>query len=317
MKRRLIAGFFTLGFALAMADATASAGSVLVSNPSWQFVGPQSINGVLVRFGTAGVLPLVSATGRVTSIAVDPTAAATCGPLGNSACRIFVGTAGGGVWMTTDGGITFTQITHLLDPSSLGQSFPQTTVGALALNPSTSPPTIYLGTGEGNGGDSFWGEGLFSSANLGSSWAQIAGSVTITSGASLPASYEGEGFTKLAIDTNQSPPYVFAAALPEYGTDRAGLSPFIAQTYSGFWDCGVQRTAGPHLLNTRQPCWADAHFWEMPTNHVRPTMLYSILQRIRCSLQWMAMASSSRPTQGIPGRPLPFRVSRTGTVWAE
>ena len=53
MKRRLIAGFFTLGFALAMADATASAGSVLVSNPSWQFVGPQSINGVLVRFGTA------------------------------------------------------------------------------------------------------------------------------------------------------------------------------------------------------------------------------------------------------------------------
>ncbi|HLW71122.1 MAG TPA: hypothetical protein VKS22_10940 [Candidatus Binataceae bacterium] len=213
------AGAFVLWLGVAFA------GSALVSNPAWQFIGPKPIQNVTANFGGVQIGQPFAATGRITAIAADPT---TSG-------RLFVGTAGAGVWMSSDGGNTFTRISGVLDTSTFGQGFPQTTVGALALNATTNPPTIFLATGEGNGGDSFWGDGLFSTANLGSSWSSIAGTVIEPGGFMLPSSQLEEGFTRLAIDTSHSPPYVYAAAVPELGTDRAGLSPVKSLTFGGFW----------------------------------------------------------------------------------
>jgi hypothetical protein len=159
LQKRSLLGVVVAALPLMFLPSAAIAGSVLVSNPNWQFIGPKPIVGVQANYG--GVVltgASFAATGRVTSIVADPT---TSG-------RIFVGTAGGGLWMTTDGGTTFSRITAVLDPNNTSNgTFPQTTVGSVALNSTTNPPTLYLATGEGNQGDSFWGDGIFSSANLG------------------------------------------------------------------------------------------------------------------------------------------------------
>ena len=167
--------FLTIAFFFALVSSPLS-GSV--SNPNWQFIGPQPIAGVQANYGGIKLDGSFHATGRVTSIAVDPTGLDTCGPSMNSACRMFVGTAGGGLWMSLNGGTTFTNISGILDPGGiLNGTFPQTTVGSVALNTNTTPPTIYLATGEGNFSDSFWGDGIFVSSNLGDSWSKIATSI--------------------------------------------------------------------------------------------------------------------------------------------
>ena len=253
---------------LALLPAAGIAGSVLVSNPNWQFIGPQPIQGGQANFTGVPFGPTFPVTGRITSIAVDPT---TQG-------GIFAGTAGGGLWMTTDGGATFSRITGVLDSNNTTNgTFPQTTVGSVALNSSTSPPTLYLATGEGNQGDSFWGDGIFSSANLGGSWSQ-ASSVHIYNGLNQPTNY-GEGFTKIAVDSTHSPPYVYVAAIFTAGINRAGL-PAFSETYSGLWGMWRSTDGGSTFTqysvsqmggcadNNNDPCTGDDVAIDPATNYV-------------------------------------------------
>jgi photosystem II stability/assembly factor-like uncharacterized protein len=159
---------------------------------SWDFIGPLPMLKNLPNF--AGVLftnaPMANSQGRVSAVAADPT---TPG-------RLFVGTAGGGVWMTTDGGNSFTPI--LDDQPSLA-------IGAIVLDPDFNPPRIFVGTGEGNGGDSYYGQGIFMSDDLGANWTQLS-----------PGTFDRVAFTKLAIDSN-SPPHMFAAATGGNSLNRA------------------------------------------------------------------------------------------------
>jgi hypothetical protein len=95
--------------------------------PAWTFIGPQPMYVLQVGFGGAtppGSPPIPNATGRITAIVADPT----------SSGRFFVGAANGGVWMTTDGGITFKPI---------ADSLPTQAIGSPALDATTSPnPTL-------------------------------------------------------------------------------------------------------------------------------------------------------------------------------
>ena len=51
---------------------------------------------------------------------------------------------------------------------------PTQAIGAVALDTTTTPSTIYVGTGEGNGSiDSLYGAGIFKSANLGQTWTSL------------------------------------------------------------------------------------------------------------------------------------------------
>jgi photosystem II stability/assembly factor-like uncharacterized protein len=88
--------------------------------------------------------------GRALSIATHPTVAGTA----------YVGTAGGGVWKTTDSGANWT---------ALSDTLPNLSVGAIALAPS-SPTTIYAATGEPLDFDGIPGIGLLVSTNGGTSW---------------------------------------------------------------------------------------------------------------------------------------------------
>jgi photosystem II stability/assembly factor-like uncharacterized protein len=89
--------------------------------------------------------------GRVSALAVDPT----------SSSVIYRGTAGGGLWKSTDGGTTWTPLTDSLGNLS---------IGAVAVAPSNSQ-IIYVGTGEGALGiDGIDGIGFIKSADGGQSW---------------------------------------------------------------------------------------------------------------------------------------------------
>src|SRR4029077_10247575 len=112
-------------------------------NGIWQLIGPQPTN---QPFGANSGSPTTS--GRVTSLAVDPTDAT-----GNT---VYLGAAAGGVWKTIDGGAHWTALTD---------TQPSLAVGSIALAPSNHS-VIYVGTGEGNfNHDAFQGAGVLVSTN--------------------------------------------------------------------------------------------------------------------------------------------------------
>jgi photosystem II stability/assembly factor-like uncharacterized protein len=101
--------------------------------PVWQPVGPYNVGG------------------RVTALAV-----------GRSG--IYLGAANGGVWKSTNGGVSWACITDATGLSS---------IGSLAVDPA-HPETLYCGTGEANSsGDSYDGNGLWRSMDGGATWASL------------------------------------------------------------------------------------------------------------------------------------------------
>jgi photosystem II stability/assembly factor-like uncharacterized protein len=108
-----------------------------------------------------------NASGRVVSIAIDPTSPST----------VYIASASGGIWKTADAGLNWAPLTDEL--SIL-------THGYVALDPSNHN-TVYAGTGEyvtGSGGD-----GLFRSLDAGATWTRIA-----------TASQVGSTISKVVID---------------------------------------------------------------------------------------------------------------------
>ena len=107
-----------------------------VANADWKLEGPHSIGG------------------RVLDVAVDPELADT----------IYIATASGGVWKSSDAGTTFEPIW----PSSQNQM-----IGALTI---TKSGVLYAGTGEtgpGGGSITYGGDGVYRSADRGKTWQKI------------------------------------------------------------------------------------------------------------------------------------------------
>ena len=132
-----------------------------IAGAAWSFVGPTNIGG------------------RIVDVAPDPQTAGT----------VYAAAAGGGVWKSTDSGVTFAPAW----PDDLTQA-----MGALAIGPTG---VLYAGTGEANpGGGSitYGGTGIYRSRDGGASW-QLVG---------LPNSY---AFGRIATDPSD-PAIVFAAA---------------------------------------------------------------------------------------------------------
>ena len=107
-----------------------------IASGFWTEIGPMPIpNGQTTTVSTP-------VSGRVTSIAVDPT----------DANIVYVGTAQGGVYRSLDGGLTWVALMD--NAQSLA-------IGALALAPSDRT-ILYVGTGEMNlSADSFFGVGMY------------------------------------------------------------------------------------------------------------------------------------------------------------
>lgn len=93
-------------------------------------------------------------SGRVNHIAVDP----------RNKSVWYVGVASGGVWKTTNAGITFTPVF---------QNEGTYSIGAVVLDPN-NPNTVWVGTGENNNQRSVgWGDGVYRSDDGGRTWRNV------------------------------------------------------------------------------------------------------------------------------------------------
>jgi len=184
---------------------------------AWTPIGPAPIpNGQ-----TSGVSTPVS--GRTIAIAVHPT----------NPDIVYVGTAQGGVYRTTDGGTNWTPIFD--NAESLA-------VGAIAISPS-QPETIYIGTGEPNfSQDSFFGVGVYRIDNA-STAATVSGPFNKDAGSADV--FSGRGIGEIVVHPTD-PNTIFVAstsglgglfggniAFPSRGiyrsTNAAGASPVFAK----------------------------------------------------------------------------------------
>ena len=114
----------------------------------WTFLGPRPMTGDYWSGGG-------NVAGRVSCVAPDPL----------NANIVYVAGAQGGVWKTTDAGVTWTPLTDGL--SSLAS-------GWVTIDPANTN-TLWYGTGEQHySGDSYYGDGLFKSIDAGASWTKLA-----------------------------------------------------------------------------------------------------------------------------------------------
>ena len=140
---------------------------------AWEAVGPFTgvVPGEVTYTGRASTV-----SGRVTSLAISPNCRT-----GN--CPLFVGAAGGGVWMTRD------PLARTPDWKSVKGDMPTNAIGSIVFDPTDDEArTLYVGTGEANGSsDSEAGLGLFRSDDLGREWKLLPGSVPVAAGRAIAA----------------------------------------------------------------------------------------------------------------------------------
>lgn len=180
--RRVLPGLLALlvGTALAFPQTT----------PVWQFAGPRLLS------SSSGNL-----AGRVAALAADPYQPAPV---------IFAGGMGG-VWETTDAGLTW---------QSLTAAYTAAPVGALAFDPQ-QPGTVYAGTGDPNGAQgSYAGIGLLVSRDEGQHWATLGAAV-----------FAGLAISRIAVDPANSKHLLVAAVTAQ--DSPSGVEPGLYASSDG------------------------------------------------------------------------------------
>ncbi len=126
--------------------------------PVWTSLGPET------SLQSSSSSPEQSVSGRVSTMVISP----LCEKQGR--CRLWVGTAGGGVWRTDDA-------LNVQEPGWqwIGRGLGTNSIGALALDPNDrTAQTIFVGTGETNQpNNSAAGTGLYRSTNGGDQWERV------------------------------------------------------------------------------------------------------------------------------------------------
>jgi hypothetical protein len=146
------------------------------STTAWYALGPTKAiyPAFLNRHGSQYV-----ASGRITALAITPNCTLT-------ACTVWVGAAGGGVWRT-DKGLTGTG--HWVNVSD--GSFASGAIGALTYD--AAHTTLYAGTGEdAAAGDAEAGLGAYKSTDGGNTWTPLGGN----------ASFKLRSIREIAVDPN-------------------------------------------------------------------------------------------------------------------
>jgi hypothetical protein len=146
--------------------AARRAGAKLPSK--WELVGSDTLE--VGQLGTQHFGAPTQWSGRISAMAVD---SRHCNA---SACKLYVGAAGGGVWVTNNA------LAQRANWRSISTGLDTTSIGTLAIDPNdTTGNTLYVGTGEPNGAsENEAGLGLYKSTNGGNSWSLVEGSVAAT-----------------------------------------------------------------------------------------------------------------------------------------
>jgi hypothetical protein len=197
---------------LPRASTAIKAQSTLASTAVWQPLGPTAVS--TPNFG------LVS--GRVSSIAIDPA--------DNTGNHVFIGTTGGGVWVSQNAAapsnVVFSPLTDASSPFD-SLRYGSISIGALAVQPGGTG-VVLAGTGDPNDAlDSYYGAGILRSTDGGSTWTAIPFT------ADQAYSFMGEGFAGFAWSTT-NPRVVVAAVSQSYEGMLVG-APFQTKSYAGLY----------------------------------------------------------------------------------
>ena len=135
------------------------------SYPSkWVDVGPDTMQ--VAQLGTQHWGRPTQWSGRVSAMAVDTRHCSA------SACKLYIGAAGGGVWRTNNA------LAERPNWKELSTGMDSQAIGSILIDPNDATGnTIYVGTGEPNGSsDSEAGVGLYRSTDGGNHWTLVPGS---------------------------------------------------------------------------------------------------------------------------------------------
>ncbi|MEZ4711914.1 MAG: hypothetical protein R3A44_32310 [Caldilineaceae bacterium] len=197
---------------------------------AWQSIGPAPMLNSLM-----GNQP-INVSGRTLALVIDP----------RNSNVVYIGTALGGVWKTTNGGDAWT-------PMSDGQA--SLAIGALALDPS-NPDIVYAGTGEPTtGGDNYYGAGILKSTNGGQSWT-LLGAET----------FAGVGISRIEVNPN-NPNIVYAASAESLiqGPNRPSRGVFRStdggQTWQDSLSCADCQGASDLVMDPTNPAVLYAGFY--------------------------------------------------------
>ena len=156
---------------------------------------------------------------------------------------IYVGTAGGGIWKTTNAGASFKPIFDKYCQS----------IGALAIHP-TNPKIIYAGTGESNMRNSVSiGDGFYMSTDAGENWIKTGG---------LDST---EHISKIAIDPINPSTIFIAAPGPLFSDSRhRGLykSTDGGKTFENIFYVNEKTGCADVCIDPKHPNIIYATFWE-------------------------------------------------------
>lgn len=199
----------------------------------------------IVNGQTPGNQPV---SGRITSIAADPF----------DPNVIFVGTAGGGVWRTTNSGATWQPLTDNV-PSLTPVMF----IGSVAVARSNTN-VIYAGTGEASNSPlSFYGRGILKSTDRGLTWQLLGTSV-----------FDRKVVSKIEVDPT-NPDRVFVAVAGGGINGTFGGNGVYRSTDGGLTWTNV--TAGAIAGSVNQP------FSDLVLDPNNPQILYAAIGNINGS----------------------------------
>ena len=217
-RRSSTAGRSNLDTNRLLSNGTATAAATplaqAAATTAWQALGPTAV--ATPSFGLV--------TGRVSALALDPSDST-----GN---RLYLGTAGGGVWVAQNAGVgnpqsvVFTPLTDTISALS-GATDASISIGAITVQPGATG-VILAGTGDPNDAlDSYYGAGILRSTDNGNTWSLISTTKDNLWG------FAGEGFAGFAWST-LNPQLVVAAVSQAYeGTLVNAVFP--GRSYQGLY----------------------------------------------------------------------------------
>lgn len=240
------------------------------TNP-WTPMGPSP--------STFGGWAFGNVSGRITALAADWDGG-----------TLYVGTAAGGVWVSTNDGLSWTQIfdnagTH--------------TVGAVAVDPN-DPGVLWVGTGDNvSGCESYFGIGMLRSADGGQTWEPRNGS----GGATLQ---DMASFADVVVDPRDSDHVVTGGRLRQC-QDGSGLAGGLFSTADGgmTW---TQRIASVSVYEIKQDPSVLDTWWAATAN--------GIYKSVDNAQTWLLQTASGLPAGGTGRTELAIAPSDSSTVYA-
>ena len=272
---------------------------------TWTALGPAPINSAACPTTYCGNFG--NNSGRITAIAVSP---------GNSN-SIWVGAADGGLWHSTDGGLTWSVVSD--------NSWPTQSIGAIAIDPSNANH-IFVGTGEANlNADAFWGAGVMESTDGGAHWTQFGF-----------AQFGGLGIARIAVDPNNGNNVLLATSFDGFTSPPGGANLYAnmgvwrstdgghtwsqalhnAANSSSFFEAGTEVLFDP--ANAGVVYAGIANIFGFPSGSV-PTgasSISGIYKSTNSGASWTLLTGGSAPT-GLAVERVTLGISHDGAkLWA-